>query len=122
MSFSRKASTDNAAAAVDPNVATMAALENMRRSGADPLVPHQTRHFLYVPGVKAAQQVARTLRKPKRRIDVETSARKGFWLVVVGQSMLVTPEAMSALRIEFEAAARPHGGEYDRWQVDVAGG
>jgi hypothetical protein len=35
--------------------------------------------------------------------------------------MVVTPEAIASLRAEFEAAAQPLGGEYDRWQVDVAG-
>jgi hypothetical protein len=29
---------------------------------------------------------------------------------------------MAALRTEFESAAAPLGGEYDRWQVDLQGG
>jgi hypothetical protein len=98
------------------------ALDQLRRSGADPTAPHQTRHFIYVPGVKAAQQLARTLKNQRRVVDVETSARTGYWLVVITKSMVVTPEAMAALRVEFDAAAAPLGGEYDRWQVDVAGG
>ena len=98
------------------------ALEQLRQSGADPSVPHQTRHFIYVPGVKAAQQLARLLKNPRRQVEIDTSARTGYWLVVVTKSMVVTPEAMAALRAEFEAAARPLGGEYDRWQVDVEGG
>jgi hypothetical protein len=98
------------------------ALQQLRRVGADPTTPHQTRHFIYVPGVKAAQQLARSLKNPRRDVEIDTSARKGFWLVVVSQSMVVTPVAMAALRTEFEVAAEPLGGEYDRWQVDVAGG
>jgi hypothetical protein len=98
------------------------AIEQLRRAGADPTVPHQTRHFIYVPGVRAAQNLAHLLKSPRRVVELDTSARKGYWLVVVKQSMIVTPEAMAALRTEFEAAASPLGGQYDRWQVDVAGG
>jgi hypothetical protein len=107
------------APAIDP---VKLALDQLRRAGTDPTVPHQTRHFIYVPGVKAAQNVARLLKTPKRLVEVDTSARTGYWLVVVKQSMVVTPEAMDTLRAEFEAAAGPLGGEYDRWQVDVVGG
>jgi hypothetical protein len=98
------------------------ALEQLRHAGADPTVPHPTRHFIYVPGVKAAQQLARLLKNPERQVEIDTSARKGYWLVVVRESMIVTPEAMAALRTEFEARPHPLGGHYDRWQVDVAGG
>jgi Regulator of ribonuclease activity B len=98
------------------------AIEQLRRAGADPTVPHQTRHFIYVPGVKAAQNLARALKSQRRVVDLDTSARKGYWLVVVKQSMIVTPDAMAALRTEFEAAAAPLGGQYDRWQVDLQGG
>jgi hypothetical protein len=34
---------------------------------------------------------------------------------------VVTAQAMETLRTEFEAAAHPVGGHYDRWQVDIAG-
>jgi hypothetical protein len=119
MGFLRRTVPDKQAESVDLSAL---ALESMRRAGADPAVPHQTRHFLYVPGVKAAQEIARALRNPQRRIEIETSARTGYWLVVVRQSMLITPEAMAALRLELETAARPFGGEYDRWQVEIAGG
>ena len=98
------------------------AIEQLRRAGADPTVPHQTRHFIYVPGVKAAQNLARQLKTSRRIVDLDTSARKGYWLVVVKQSMIVTPEAIASLRAEFEAAAAPLGGHYDRWQVDLQGG
>ena len=83
--------------------------------------PHQTRHFVYVPGFKGAQQLARRLKTPDRLIEVDTSARVGYWLVVVRQSIVVTPEAMASLRAEFESAAAPLGGAYDRWQVDLQG-
>ncbi len=98
------------------------ALDELRHSGADPSMPHPTRHFIYVPGVRAAQQLAHKLRNARRVVEIDTSARKGYWLVVVRQSMVVTPEAMDGLRGEFEAAAAKYGGEYDRWQVDVQGG
>jgi hypothetical protein len=106
-------------ATVDPDTL---AVEELRKAGADPSMPHETRHFLYVPGVKAAQQVARSLERPDRRIEIETSARKGYWLVAVIQSVVVTRESISALRTEFEAAVAPLGGEYDYWQVAVANG
>jgi len=98
------------------------AIAHLQRAGTDPTVPHQTRHFIYVPGVKAAQSLARMLKNPRRLVDVDTSARQGYWLVVVRQSMVVTPQAMADLRAEFEATAGPLGGEYSRWQVDVVGG
>jgi hypothetical protein len=115
MGFLRR--SDNRPSPIDPAVA---AVEELRRAGADATVPHETRHFLYVPGVRAAQQVARALRAPNRRIEVETSARKGYWLVAVIQPVVVTPATIAALRAEFEEAARPLGGKYDRWQVDLA--
>jgi hypothetical protein len=102
----------------DPYLTAMA---DLRRAGADPSRPHETRHFIYAPGVKAAQQLARSLRQANRRIEIETSARKGRWLVVVIESIPITPDAVSALREELEAAARRAGAEYDVWQVFVAG-
>jgi hypothetical protein len=105
-----------------PEQPDVAAVVEMRRAGADPAVPHQTRHFIFVPGVRSAQHVARSLRNPDRTIEIDNSARKGYWLVVVRQSMLVAPETIAAIRSEIEAAAGPVGGEYDRWQVDLDGG
>ena len=96
------------------------ALDQLRHAGANPKVAHQTRHFMYVPGVKAAQEVARLVSGPGRFVEVDTSAQQGYWLVVVRETLVVTSEAMEALRTEFEAAAHPLGGHYDRWQVDVA--
>jgi hypothetical protein len=101
----------------DPDVA---AIEQMRRDGANPALRHETRHFIYVPGAKAAQTLARSLQAADREVEVDTSARRGYWLVVVRQPMIVSPEAIRALRRELEAAARAVGGDYDRWQVDVA--
>jgi hypothetical protein len=96
--------------------------DQLRKAGADLTVPHVTRHFLYVPGVKAAQQVARRLKTTGRSVDIETSARRGFWLVVVSQSMVLTTESLASVRTELEAVAQSVGGHYDRWQVDLAAG
>jgi hypothetical protein len=98
------------------------ALDQLRRAGADTAVPHPTRHFIYVPGVKAAQHLARVLKNSHRQVEIDTSAQQGYWLVVIRQSLVVTPEAMDALHGEFQGAAQPLGGHYDRWQVDIAGG
>ena len=117
MGFLERGSGDKSAkSTVDP---VARAMEQLVQAGADPTAPHQTRHFVYVPGVKAAQQLARRLKNPARHVEVDTSARTGYWLVVVRQSMVVTPEAMASLRAEFESAAAPLGGAYDRWQVDL---
>jgi hypothetical protein len=97
-------------------------LDEIRHAGSDPAVPHQTRHFIYVPGVKPARHLAHLLKKSGRQIEVDTSARKGYWLVVIRESLVVTPEAMAALRDEIVAAAAPLGGQYDRWQIDIARG
>ncbi|MGD0121074.1 MAG: ribonuclease E inhibitor RraB [Candidatus Limnocylindrales bacterium] len=119
MGFLKRVSGDrHAAPAIDP---VARAMERLRQAGADPTALHQTRHFVYVPGVKAAQQLARRLKSPDRQVEVDTSARTGYWLVVVRQSMVITPEAMASLRAEFESAAAPLGGAYDRWQVDLQG-
>jgi len=99
----------------------LAAVSDLRRAGADLSQPHETRHFIYAPGVKAAQHLARTLRQQNRRVEVETSARKGRWLVIVIQSIAITPDGVAALRGELEAAARAAGAEYDVWQVAIAG-
>ena len=116
MGFLKRHPDDSRPDPIDPEVV---ALNELRRAGADPTMPHQTRHFIYVPGVKAAQHLARLLKSPQRQVEIDTSARKGYWLVVIRQSMVVTPQAMADLRAEFDAAAGPLGGEYDRWQVDV---
>ncbi len=116
MGFLRRASPQPVQ---DPD---QAAVERLRRAGADLTMPHQTRHFLYVPGVKGAQKLARALQRSDRRVEIETSARKGYWMVEVIQSMVVTPETIAECRAEFEAVAKPLNGEYDRWQVDVATG
>jgi hypothetical protein len=97
-------------------------MEQLRQAGADPAAPHRTRHFVYVPGIKAAQQLARSLRSSNRHVEVDTSARTGYWLVVVEQSMVITPDTMASVRAEFDSAAVPLGGAYDRWQVDLQGG
>jgi hypothetical protein len=99
----------------------LAAVSDLRHAGADLSQPHETRHFIYAPGVKAAQQLARTLRQQDRRIEIETSARKGQWLVIVVQSIAITPDSVAALRGELEAAARAAGAEYDVWQVAITG-
>ncbi len=116
-----KRSPDTKTGPIAPDPITLAR-EQLRHAGADPTGPHPTRHFIYAPGVKVAQHLARLLKNPSRHIEIKTSARKGYWLVIVGQSMLVTPEAIAALRAEFEAVAAPLGAQYDRWQVDVVGG
>ncbi len=119
MGFLRRPPVEKRGALIDPDVL---AVEKMRRDGADPTVTHRTRHFLYLPGVANAQLAARALKNPTRKIEVDTSARTGYWLVVVEQSMLVTPESIAVLRRQFEAVVQPLGGVYDRWQVEVAGG
>jgi hypothetical protein len=118
LGFLKRPNTSRPAGA-DDNFSVM--LDRLRKAGADPAVPHVTRHFMYVPGVKAAQQVAREVKAPGRNVEIDTSARQGFWLVVVSQSMLLSADQMAALRTEFETAAQAVGGEYDRWQVDIAG-
>jgi hypothetical protein len=117
MGFLRKPRPNTRPGKIDP---AEAAIEQLRHAGADPDAPHETRHFLYVPGIKAAQELARKLQSPDRRVEVETSARKGYWLVAVIQRVVITPPTIAALRTEFEEAARPFGGEYDYWQVDLA--
>ncbi len=104
------------------NADLSAVIARLKKEGGDPAVPHVTRHFMYIPGVKAAQHVAREVKAPGRSVEIETSARRGFWLVVVSQSMLLTQDGVSSVRTEFESVARSAGGEYDRWQVDLAGG
>jgi hypothetical protein len=104
-----------------PSDPYLTAVADLRRAGADPARPHETRHFIYVPGVKAAQQLARSLSQPDRRVEVETSTRKGQWLVIVIQTIPITPEAVMALRGALESAAHAAGAEYDFWQVAVAG-
>jgi hypothetical protein len=118
--FLKRASRDKSPAqSVDQ---TALAREQLRSAGADLDMPHETRHFLYVPGVKSAQTVARALRRPDRRIEIETSARTGYWLVVVIQPLVITPDTMGDLRAELVSAAAPVGGEYDSWQVAIANG
>ena len=119
MSFLRRSSAKKRPGSPESD---LAAIAQLRQAGADLTVPHRTRHFIYVPGGLPAQHLARALKTPERNIDIDTSARKGYWLVVVGQFMMVQQDTLAALRAEFEAAAKPFGGQYDSWQVDLAGG
>jgi hypothetical protein len=93
------------------------AREQLRRLGADPDLPHRTRHLLYLPSVNAAQQAARALGKPGRQIEIETSSRKGYWLVIVTQAIVINPEAIAEIRSEIALTIELFGGEYDGWQV-----
>jgi hypothetical protein len=94
------------------------AQESLVRAGADTSQPHLTRHFIFVPGVLNAQRAARALRRGDRDIGIDTSARKGYWLVTIVQTMDITAETAAAVRAEFEAAVHPLGGEYDTWHVE----
>jgi hypothetical protein len=98
-----------------------AAREQLRRLGADPDEPHTTHHLLYLPSVNAAQQAARALRKPDRQIAIETSGRKGYWLVILTQTVVITPETIAQIHDEISLAIELFGGEYDRWQVAPRG-
>ncbi len=102
---------------IDP---ILQAAADLRNAGADLGRPYQTRHFIYVPGIANAQKVAWMLRRPGRNIDIETSTRKGFWLVVVTQPLVFSPDRVQAVRAELEFAAGACGGEYDRARLDVA--
>ena len=115
MGFLRRALSDKSARSDADLVAT--AREQLRRRGADPDQPIETHHLLYLPSVNATQQTARALRKPGRRIEIETSSRKGYWLLIVTQTIVITPEAIAQIQAEMALAADLFGGQYDRWQV-----
>ena len=102
---------------IDP---ILQAAEGLRRAGADLGKPYKTRHFIYVPSVANAQQVAWLLRRPGRDIEIETSTRKGCWQVIVTQQLVFSPDRVQAVRAELEFAAEACGGEYDRARLDVA--
>ncbi len=118
MGFLRRPTSEKKApAVVDP---VLLAEEQLRRVGADLDSPHPTRHLLLVPSVAGAQRAARILRRDDREILIDTSARKGYWLVVVTQPAVIASETMAAIRAELEAAVQPSGGEYDTWHVEVS--
>ncbi|HEY5487983.1 MAG TPA: ribonuclease E inhibitor RraB [Candidatus Limnocylindrales bacterium] len=119
MGFLRRAMGDKSARSDSDAIAM--AREQLSQLGADPDQPHTTRHLLYLPSVAAAQQAARALRKPDRRIDIEPSGRKGFWLVIVTQTVVITPETIAQINSEIALALELFGGEYDRWQVVPSG-
>jgi formate-dependent phosphoribosylglycinamide formyltransferase (GAR transformylase) len=93
------------------------AREQLRRLGADPDLPYGTRHLLYLPSVNAAQQAARALGKPGRQIEVDTSSRKGHWLVIVTQAIVINPETIAEIHGEIALTIELFGGEYDGWQI-----
>jgi hypothetical protein len=117
--FLRRAMGDKSAWSDSDAIAM--AREQLSQLGADPDQPHTTHHLLYLPSVAAAQQAARALRKPDRRIDIEPSGRKGFWLVIVTQTVVITPETIAQINSEIALALELFGGEYDRWQVVPSG-
>jgi hypothetical protein len=119
MGFLRRAKGDKSARSDTDPIAT--AREQLRRHGEDPDQPHTTHHLLYLPSVNAAQQAARALRRPNREIAIEPSGRKGFWLVIVTQTVVITPESIAQINDEIAMAMDLFGGEYDMWHVKPKG-
>src|SRR2546421_9502832 len=86
---------------------------------ADLSRPRETLHYLYVPTQDAAQEAEQALRAEDRKIEVRPAATGPGWLVLITQSMIVTPESIAGARSEIEAVSTRLAGEYDGWEAAV---
>jgi hypothetical protein len=95
------------------------ALEELRRASGD-AGSHVVRHYLYFPRREGAGRVAEELRAAGFATEEELGADGINWLVLARHDIVPSEEAMASARHFMEELVRPHGGEYDGWEAEVA--
>jgi hypothetical protein len=86
---------------------------------ADVSVPHTVSHYLYVPNKKAADVVAKELRRRGFRTEERLGADGLNWLVLSQHEVVPSDDLMATTRSVMEALADEVDGEYDGWEVEV---
>ena len=86
---------------------------------ADLRLPRDTIHYLYLPSEGRAQLAASELAGRDRKFEVRRAATGPNWVVIVKQTMVVSPASIGEIRKQIEAVAKRHGGQYDGWEAAV---
>ncbi len=94
-------------------------IQQLAQAGADLRLSRETMHYLYVPTERAARLALQDLSVDGRKLEIRPAAEGTGWLVLLTQSMIVSPSAMAALRAEIEAVSGQHRGDYDGWEAAV---
>jgi hypothetical protein len=93
---------------------TMALLQ-LQRSGSDVTKAHECDFFLYFPSEAAAISAAAQIRERGFEALVSRATGGGSWRCLASRRLVPTRQALARLRADFEAIARPLGGEYEGW-------
>lgn len=91
------------------------------RSGID-ASPQEVRHYLYLPLVEDAHQVAQELGADGYAVDVRKSAgldqnSPNPWLALATTSVTLDEKHLEETRQRFEALALRYNGDYDGWEI-----
>lgn len=86
------------------------------KHGADLSQPRDMRAYLYLQSEEDATACASTLRE--NGFDVTTSeAKKGSWLALAHQEMIVNDQVIAQLRARLTALVSVLDGEFDGWEA-----
>lgn len=104
------------------NVADRHVVAEALRSGIDALQPQEVRHYLYLPSVEDAHQVAQELGADGYAVDVRKSASldqdsPNPWLALATSSVILDEKHLEETRQRFEALALRYNGDYDGWEI-----
>ncbi len=96
-------------------------LSSLVEAGANLSEGRHVRHYLYLPGERAARECALELSGTGWNVDVrEPLAGSEEWSVVCDRSdYVLLPEAVAEDRALFERLADSHAGSYDGWEASV---
>lgn len=97
-----------------------AALEQLRRQGANLSRVHELLSWFDCPDEQSARWLANALLVEGLSPTVlPPDDGSGAWHVMVSASLVPTFEAVAELREAMEAAARKAGAEYDGWEAEA---
>lgn len=89
----------------------------LREAGADLDHPREVVHYLYFPTDTGTRRAVARLDRDDRFVHAVIDPKTGRSRVTVTHTLVVTHEAIAALRVEFEAVAADEQGEYDGWEA-----
>lgn len=90
-------------------------LDHLAWLDGDPLAPHETHHFLYLPTPEDADTVAQALVRDGWSTSVEES--EDAWLVTAMRTHTLTSKLVRETRLQLARLAAKHGGVYDGWEA-----
>lgn len=95
-------------------------LFQLAASGLDLTQPQEPGFFLYFPRRESADLAAREIEAAGFSTSVELGAGGEQWLCLAKTSMVLTRDALVAIRLGFSELAARYDGEYDGWGAPLA--